>query len=483
MGVFDLFRRKNAQPAKVIKRFFNAAKVTEANYSWTTAPTTIDQKLYADLRTLRARSREQAVNNDYDRRYLSMLRSNVIGHKGIRLSSLVTRPGPGGSQAPDMPARMAIERAWADWGRDCDHQGSMQWVDFCWAVLSSAAVDGEAFVVKHFVKGATKYELIDAELVDVTMRGDNITMGVQKDGMGRPVAYYLRGLSAVNQGYGYGMSVGDHTVVPASNMHHVFVKEYPGQTRGIPWGAAGLGISKQLDGYMEAAVIAARFGAAKIGFITTDDGEFDGDDTASDGDPVVDGGEPGWYRLNSGESVDIHDPAYPHDQFGEFVKTALRRRASGYNVSYNLLANDYEGVSFSALRHAVNEDQAHWKLTQEWFIRSFVDPVFREWLERAVSYGHITIGPTPLRVDRIDQYLAAAWTPRRWQYIDPLKDINAKIAEIDAGLETRSNAMREMGKDPDDVWRELRQEQDTLEGLGLAVGGGSVMEGSDDDGE
>jgi lambda family phage portal protein len=468
MGILDLFKRSAKSKRQSFRSFFSAAKIAESTSSWTTQPVSIDQKLYTDLRQMRARSREQSTNNAFAGRYLAMLVSNVIGPKGIRMSSLVTKPGPGGVREPDTFARENIETAWAKWGKSCDYRGYSHWVDFCAALLRTVSDDGESFVRIHSGgsgPSGIELEIVDAELVDVQMMGTNVIMGVEKDDRGRPVAYHLRGGNHAPVYGGYVGASADHVRVPASEMIHVFVPEYPGQTRGIPWGSGGLLNLRQLDGYIEAAVDAARFGAAKMGFITTEDGDFTGDDVDAQGNPVIDGGEPGWYRLNEGETVEAHDPTYPHEQFPEFVKAGLRRAASDWGVNYNLLANDYEGVSFSAMRHSINEDQEQWKARQEWFIRVFVEPVFDMWLERAILFGDIA----GLQAARVDQYKAVGWTPRRWGYLDPLKDINAAVIAIENNLDTRSNTVRNRGMDPDDLWAEKATEEAKQSDLGIAV--------------
>jgi len=47
--------------------------------------------------------------------------------------------------------------------------------------------------------------------------------------------------------------------------------------------------------------------------------------------------------------------------------------------------------------------------------------------------------------------------------------MKANETAIQLGLRSRSSIIREMGDDPDQVWREIEREQDTLEKLGLTM--------------
>ena len=77
------FKKKQAPR----KRSFDAAVLNRLTSDWTTTPQTADAELLPELKTLRARSRQLANNDDYARRYLSMVKTNVIGAKGIILQN------------------------------------------------------------------------------------------------------------------------------------------------------------------------------------------------------------------------------------------------------------------------------------------------------------------------------------------------------------------------------------------------------------
>lgn len=480
MGVIDKIRsllplgsRGRRPRSHAGRRTFAAAQTTNLTASWTTSPVTIDNALKSGLTPLRARSREQSYNNDYARRFINMVKSNVIGPQGIVLRSQVQF----GKGKPDSAARDAIEGAWRRWGRSCDVSGRLTWKEMQRLLTATVAIDGEAIVRVHrgrFNDAGIALEVIDPQLLDVNFDhegegGLHVKMGVEMDRLKRPIAYhFIAPAKSSNATY---WSSGGHIVVPAGEIFHLYVQEYPGQTRGVPWMATALMRMGMLNGYEEAALVNARVGASKLGVIVTEDGEYVGDDVDSDGAALVDGGDPGsWFNLAPGESIEGYDPTYPNGEFPDFVKACLRGIASGLGVHYNILANDLEGVSYSSIRQAVIEDQEVWKGMQEWIVDTFISRLFESWMDEALINGAIDINGTPLRYEGYSRYRRASWQPRRWPWIDPLKDVQANIAAIDAGLRSRSDVIREQGGDPKDVWSEVERENELLDQYGVAIG-------------
>src|SRR5688572_28914382 len=74
------------QPSKKEhKRLYSAAKVNRMNSDWTTTPYSRNYSVRHDGRILRARARDMAANHPHGIRFMKMVRSNVIGAKGLQL--------------------------------------------------------------------------------------------------------------------------------------------------------------------------------------------------------------------------------------------------------------------------------------------------------------------------------------------------------------------------------------------------------------
>ncbi len=163
------------------------------------------------------------------------------------------------------------------------------------------------------------------------------------------------------------------------------------------------------------------------------------------------------------------DPDYPHAQFESFDKSMLRGHASGLNVAHHALANDLEGVNFSSIRAGVLEDRESWKALQSMLTGRLCRPVFDPALRFALAAGHLVVGQTVLDVERFDRYRQAAWLGRRWAWVDPKKDLEAAKLLYDMGGTSLSAIMRDLGLDPETIWRERKREQESMAEYGVTV--------------
>ena len=91
-------------------------------------------------------------------------------------------------------------------------------------------------------------------------------------------------------------------------------------------------------------------------------------------------------------------------------------------------------------------------------------PVYERWLDLAVLSGKL---PLPGYEAERRYMLVADWLPTKWDWVDPLKDANAEIAQIEAGLKSRTQAIAERGYDAEQVDREIAAERIRERDLGL----------------
>jgi lambda family phage portal protein len=469
----DIFNKKEEAPKK---RYYDAAKVNRLTASWTTQPLTANQITKTSLVPLVGRSRDLYANNDYSRRFIELLISNVVGPKGIALQC--TAENPGGM--PDTLANNAIEDAWRIWGqrRNCDVTKSLGWKSAQNMFIRTVAVDGECFVRLVYNEGEFRLQFLDSMLVDPNLSDDNrvtgniITQGIEFDSWGSPVAYYL--LSTTSQD-SYTFSGKPYVRIPADRMIHGFIPERIGQKRGIPWMATAMLKLKNLGAYEEAAIIAARVGAAKMGFFETTDGaSFEGQ-TEADGTIITDA-EPGtFHQLQEGVTLNEWSPTYPAGEFAPFSKAMLRGVSSGLGISYNTLASDLEGVNFSSLRAGVLEDREAFKSMQSFVIESLCQPIFDEFLHNALLTGKIKVGEGAIPLTRKEKFENPHWNARRWSWVDPAKDIVLAKEAIRLGLRSRSAIIRELGADPEEVWQEIATEREIMKDMGVPIDNATQM--------
>lgn len=452
------------------RRQFAAAAVSRLTSSWTGTYHSLDRDLTSALPRLRARARDLAQNNDYVRRYLSMVAVNVAG-QGVSIQSQA-RWDDG---QPDRQLNAAIEDAFSRWAQQPEITRRMDWAEVQRLTARSCALDGEALIRLSIQNRRLQLQLLDPTLLDDTYSDatKRIVMGVETDAHGAPVAYHI-----LTAHPGDAATQRRRERVPAENIIHLYRNDRAQQTRGVTWLHSAMKRLNDLGGYEEAAIIAARVGAAKMGFFTAPDGDLS--PLADAGDPageLYQDADPGRFGLlPPGYDFKSFDPDYPHEQYGTFVKAQLRGIAAGLGVAYHNLAGDLEAVNFSSARAGTLEERDQWMILQDWFIAGFVRPVFAAWLDAALLAGEISVitqaGPRVLDSTVTDKVLAGVTLAgRRWAWVDPVKDVQANLMAIDGGLKSRREVAAEQGRDLDDVWAQIAREQAEAERLGLIFKG------------
>lgn len=459
------------------QRRFDGARIDRLTADWFATESSLNEELRADLNGLRKRGRQLATNNDYARKFRGMVENNLIGPAGIRLQSKV-EDSPG---KPDSLASAAIEAAYEEWSQCCDVTGQLSLRDLCENVVGGLPSDGE-FLVRQ-VRGADAQnrfnfalQVIDVDRIDTSFNGSHggntVIMGIEVDAYRRPLAMHL--FEAHPQD---GARTGRRRIrVEASEMLHKFKVERAEQMRGIPWMAPGMLSLHHLGNFMLSALLAAEHGANHYGF-------FEQKEDAGAGPPMgqqegygaaavnIATSQPGMYdTLPTGYSFTPHESKYPNDVFGPFAKTMLQRIATGWRVAYHSLANDLEGVSFSSIRSGTLEERDRWMADQQWFIGAFMEPVFQSWLEMALMSGAITMpNGSALPAAKAAKFRQHEWQPRRWEWVDPKNDMEAKVLSVRAGLMAPQDLSAAMGYDFEDTLKAIKAAQDLAKTLGVTL--------------
>lgn len=472
------FKRAQTEPYKLrlqkhtseLMRNWKAAERNRFANNCTTHSTPINALIRRHLRTLRARSRDQQMQNDYVRHYIRTVVNNVVGSDGFSIQAQVKRLT---GNALDVPANDAIEAAYKDAGSVIDITGRLTRRDNYRLFLTSLIVDGEYIAIKHKGPKQGRYgyllEVVDPELLDVEKNGrlpnrNWCRMGIEYNSKNVPLRYYFKVYRPELESY----ASHEWRIVPADRVFHKFFVEFIGQERGVPWLATTLFSLKQSDAYDEAAIIAARIGASSMGFFHSEGGDqYTGNETQADGSQVTDL-EPGTFEDIGTRKFTPFNPNYPHEQYADFKKANLRKISSGFGAQYETLANDREGVNYTSIRHGTLEDRENWKVIQEFMIEAFVKPDREDWLEIALLKGEIKIGRT--RLSRAaEDYLPAIYTGRRWDWVDPSKDMTAYQKEKDMNAISTSEIIRRRGRDPDEVFAEIAADNEKLKKLGITA--------------
>jgi lambda family phage portal protein len=475
------FKRKKAEIPN--KRTFAAAQISRLTASWATNSKSYDWDIKLSLNILRSRSRDLCMNNDYAKKFLQMVAAHVVGPTGFSLQVRSMDQDMKGVKTLDQLASRCIEESFDRWGKKgkCDVTGKHSFFDLCNLYIKAVARDGEVLMRKVYGRQAGEFgfalQILDIDRLDINKNevfrdGSMIKMGVELNKYGKPVAYHLR---TVHPGDNpYYMDAAGHLWerIPAEDIYHHFISDRPEQNRGVPWMHAAMLSLQNLGGYQEAAIIASRIGASKMGFYTTPEGDGTAlaDEVTTTGE-LMQEADPGTFGvLPQGYGFTPFNPDYPQAMFAEFMKTCLRGIASGLGVAYNTISNDLEGVNFSSIRTGVLEERDNWMVIQKWMIENFLDDVFTTWLKFALLSGAIKLpNGSALPIAKFDKFNAGKWQGRRWQWVDPMKDVQANILAINNGLRSRTDVISDQGRDIEDVLMQLAEEQEKIKTLGIQL--------------
>ena len=417
--------------------------------------------------TLRQRSRMLYMAAPIATAALKRQRTNVVGN-GLRLKSTIDREvlGMTPEAAEDWQKHVEAEFAlWAERKDACDATGVNDFYGMQQLVMLSWPMSGDVFaLIRHYDptplrpyglrlhiieadRVRTPTDKIGVSLLSTTGKADNgntIFDGVEVDGNGRIVAYYI----ANTYPYQSAMSSTDFKRVEAygkltelPNILQIMDSERPDQYRGVPYLSQVIEPLLQMRRYTEAEIMAALVQSMFTAFVTSESSPTEmpwnevGDEISQDPNEYEMG--PGTINiLKAGEGVEFGSPTHPQTGFDVFMKSLCEQVGAALEIPADLLLMSFSS-SYSASRAALLEAWKAFRMRREWLTKDFCRPVYEIWLTEAVARGRIS-APGFLTDPLIRQaYLGSEWIGPSQGQLDPTKEVAAAVTAIENGLSTR----------------------------------------------
>lgn len=463
-------------PRGVATRQYAAARNSRLHTWGSAGNSSADSELSMSLTAMRARSRKLMRDAPYAKRARTIVVNNVVG-SGVGMQCQVY------NTRGELHERINadIEMAWREWSKasHCHTGGRLHFSDLERMLMAQVFDAGEVLVRIHRDKfGGSKVpialELIEAErLADEfsnphpspTNSKAEVRLGVEVDTFGRPVAYWIR-----ERHPGEIRTTADATVrlerVPASDILHLGLLDRWPQTRGEPWLHSVIAKLDNMDEYSASELTAARMGANFFATLETD-----GDNGLSTTTDTATGAremniEPGVIeQLAPGDKLNFHTPNRPNVALDPFLRYMLREVAAGVGCSYESLSRDYSQSNYSSSRLALLDDRDLWRVLQQWWARSFRQPLYEQWLQAAVLARAVEAIPVESYALRPEVFTAVTWKFRGWSWVDPTKEVNAYKEAVKAGFTTISAVIAQTGGgvDIEDVIAERKRELDMFD--------------------
>lgn len=473
-----LSRKKAAPPAPAPARRRNyLAAQNVARYGDLTASRgSADWELANSLSEVRAKARFLARNSGSMRRYIQLMRVNIVGDGGFRLQSRVRML----DGRLDISLNQRVEDAWSRWCEAPTVDGQMTMIDLLNQAVATWCRDGEVIweiVYSNQYRDGVSINPIEADLLDETLtrknpdNGNDIRMGVEVDSYGRPVAYHLLTSHPGDLVWYAVENQRRYRRVPANRIIHIFDKDRPGQTRGEPPAAAAIQPVKMLDGYREAETMGRRLRAALMGFFTRSLPKMEGltelADRQDDADEIFEMDmEPGRLKqLPDGMEFKEFSPGGSTTDYAQFESQIKKDLAMTFGISAFSHGMETQGVSYSTGRSVLIEDRDYYKTRQRFFIDHGILRLFRIWLPRHVLEETSKVPPT--RLDAI--FASVVFRPRGWDWVDPGKDVKANTEALRTKQTSLSRIAAARGMDRDELLDEIAEDIEAAESRGLTL--------------
>lgn len=415
------------------------------------------------LTHLRSRSRDLVRNNPWVASGFRSLTANLIGC-GIMPRWVLE----------DTDLKKRIQQAWLDWTHYADADGQNDFYGLQYLVAQTLMQSGEALVrlIPHKLKDKSfvpfQIQIIEpdflGEELDRTLpNGNKLKMGIELNPQGKRVAYHLYRTHP-----GEADMISSDTIrIPANDMLHIYRVDRPGQIRGVPWVSSVLLKLRELDQYEDAELVRKKTAALFAGFITEASPEFGahfGDSPQHDEIAL----EPGMVRrLAPGESIQFSEPSDVGGNYDVWMKQQLRGVAAGMGITYEQLTGDLHGVNYSSIRAGLIEFRRQIECLQHHLIiHQLCQPIAKRWLEFAVLSGNLEL---PEYFSNPQKYQRIEWNPPGWDWVDPLKDIQAEILSMQHNLKARQDIIAKHGMDVEDVDNKIAHDKLREQSLGLKL--------------
>lgn len=336
--------------------------------------------------------------------------------------------------------------------------------------------DGEAFAqrligvvpfLEHGSRVPYSLELMEADMVPMSYDdGDRIRQGFERNAWGRVVNIYV-----LKNKPGDMLTLSSEAVkpIPASRMLHVALRDRIGQLRGVTRFASVITRMEDLKDYEESERVAAKIAARLCAYVKRNAPVDVGYEA-----PLADDGKTPLYReismapgmiidtLVAGEEIGLVDTNRPNPNLIHWRDGQLRAFAAGIGASYSSISRNYNGT-YSAQRQELVEQWVNYASLTDLFTELFMRPVWSDFVLAATLSG-VVKQPKDLKPGTADACLFVAPS---MPWIDPLKEITAWTAAVQAGFASEYEVMRKRGVSPDEILRQVKAWRDRTKAEGL----------------
>lgn len=447
-------------------RGYDAARQDRRTSSWQAPATSARAEVGQGLPMVRRRSRDLVRNNEWAGNAKRKIVAQIVG------TGFMPR-------AADWVAKGQRKKAaelWDAFSEACDAEGLMD-IYGKMALAIGEVVEGGSCLLRYSVTppewGLTvplQVEVLESDFLDhgrneILKNGNVVMQGVEFDGFGRRVAYYLFDQHPGDTGV-IAWKRGGHlsTRWSADQIDHVFRVDRPGQVMGVPWFAPLALRLRDAADYEEAELIRKKIEACLTVFVKrgaappTTLAQASKQETKADG-TRLERIAPGLIAyLQDGEEIQNAAPT-PSAGYAEHMMQQLLAGSAGIGIPYSMFSGDLRQADYSSLREGKLD---FWAVLDAWqwhmAIPQMANKMWRRCMKAAAQRGHAVSADLP-----------AVWAVPKRPWVDPKKDAEAALLEMLAGLELWSDNVAARGYDPEQRLEDLKELGPRLKEAGVVL--------------
>jgi lambda family phage portal protein len=437
---------------------------------WRTSTIGPNASTLPHLRRLREQARDRYRNDPYG--------GGAIDYRTAQLVGCGIWPK---SRASDKELRARVDALFARWAPECDADGRCDFAGLQTLVTRTWQEAGEVFTrfrnrrPEDGLSVPLQLQILEPELLPldderILPTGNTVRAGIERNGIGQRQAYYFH---PAHPGDGdTRIDLGQLVRIRADEVAHVYLPLRAGQLRGLPHLFRTLLALRDLDLGEDATLQRWMLGNMFMGWLKKTpmaDPALDpltGQPIQRDAsDQAIIAMEPGAMPvLQYGEELEFNEPPEAGQSFEAFMRHVLRKVAIATGTPYHALTGDMAQVNDRTIRVILQDFRRSLEALQEQvLVHQFCQPVFTAWFERAVLSGALELSADVFAdPERLADAMAVEWSTHRWNYINPVQDVEADRAEVRAGFASRSQKIQERGYDGE-VIDEQRAEDNARE--------------------
>ena len=461
---------------------YGASHAKKSMVGWMYGGGSSREDIEENLPTLRERSRDLYMGVPLATGALKTYRTSVIG-AGLSLKPKVDYEALQITEEQAEKLEKNITKEWNLWAdsTECDASRLSNFYELQQLAFLNWCMSGDVITLLPVWKRKGSIYDLRINLIEAdrcyTPPGknavdDRIVDGVERNGRGEVVAYYIaKNHPKSKKG---GMTGQDFTRVEAygsrtgrRNVLHLMNRERIGQVRGVPILAPVIESLKQLGRYTDAEIIAAVISSYQTIFIEKDaetseepfgeiipvEQQVDREDRGT-----VEMGAGAIIDLAPGEKANLVSPGRPNTAFDGFVSSICKQIGAALELPQELLLKMFTS-SYSASRGALLEAWKTFDMFRDWMASGFCQPIYEMWLCEAVAKGRISAPGFFMDPAIRKAYSGCEWYGASRGQLDPKKEVEAAQMRVESGFSTATKeAMELTGTDYTDNMHQRKRE-------------------------